>query len=116
MNAYRRIDTGTKCLFAPNDLAKKYAHQFRMNKRDYMSDELWWKAAQEEDQKRVSGGGKVTTTVNPGESPTDNLRIIYLGTLHRGKQKRPPKRKYRYRRIFPQKKHQNWMSLYNGRN
>lgn len=73
VNAFRRIDTGTKCLFAPNELAKKYAQQFRLNKRDYMSDELWWKAAQEEDQKRVSGGGKVTTTVNPGDSPTDNL-------------------------------------------
>jgi len=73
VNAYRRIDTGTKCLFAPNELAKKYAHQFRLNKRDYMSDELWWKAAQEEDQKRVAGGGKVTTTVNSGEVPTDNL-------------------------------------------
>ena len=72
VNAYRRIDTGTKCLFAPNELAKKYAQQFRANKRDYLSDELWWKAAQEEDQKRATGGGRVTTVVNAGESPTDN--------------------------------------------
>lgn len=87
-----------------------------MNKRDYMSDELWWKAAQEEDQKRVSGGGKVTTTVNPGESPTDNLEDYLPGNSSSGKAEETPKRKYRYRRIFPQKKHQNWMSLYNGRN
>lgn len=73
VNAYRRVDTGTKCLFAPNELAKKYALQFRLNKRDYIGDDLWWKAAQEEDQKRVSGGGKVSTTVNPGDAPTDNL-------------------------------------------
>ena len=92
VNAYRRIDTGTKCLFAPNDLAKKYAHQFRMNKRDYMSDELWWKAAQEEDQKRVSGGGKVTTTVNPGESPTDNLEDYLPGNSSSGKAEESPKK------------------------
>lgn len=73
VNAYRRVDTGTKCLFAPNELAKKYAHQFKLNKRDYIGDDLWWKAAQEEDQKRVLGGGKVSTTVNPGDEPTDNI-------------------------------------------
>lgn len=78
VNAYRRIDTGTKCLFAPNDLAKKYAVQYRQNKRDYINDDLWWKAAQEEDQRRSIGGGKRTTAVNTGDLPTDNIED-YLG-------------------------------------
>lgn len=78
VNAYRRIDAGTKCLFAPNDLAKKYAAQFRQGKRDYMSDDIWWKAAQEEDQRRSIGGAKVTTTVNTGDVPTDDIDS-YLG-------------------------------------
>lgn len=73
VNAYRRIDQGTKCLFAPNDLAKKYAIDFRNGKRDYINDDLWWKAAQEEDQKRITGGAQLTTTVNTGSSPSDDV-------------------------------------------
>lgn len=78
VNAYRRIDTGTKCLFAPNDLAKKYAVLFRQGKREYVNDDIWWKAAQEEDQRKSIGGAKVTTKVNTGEVPTDDINT-YLG-------------------------------------
>ena len=48
VNAFRRVDKGTKCLFAPNDVAKRYAAEFRKGIRDYLDDILWWKAAQEE--------------------------------------------------------------------
>lgn len=79
VNAYRRVDAGTKCLFAPNDLAKRYASQFRNNRREYIEDSLWWKAAQEEDQKRNTGGSRSTTAVNTGDMPSDNPDV-YLGT------------------------------------
>ena len=76
VNAYRRVDKGTKCLFAPNDLAKKYAAEFRKGTRDYLDDTKWWKAAQEEDQK--NGSGTATTAVNTGTLPSDDISA-YLG-------------------------------------
>ncbi len=76
VNAYRRVDKGTKCLFAPNDLAKTYAAEFRKGKRDYLDDTKWWKAAQEEDQR--NSAGPETTDVNPGETPSDDIGS-YLG-------------------------------------
>lgn len=90
VNAYRRIDTGTKCLFAPNELAKRYAVEFRANKREYISDELWWKAAQEEDQRRATGGAKVATTVNPGTVPTDNPDEYLTGVTDKIEKIREP--------------------------
>ncbi len=76
VNAYRRVDKGTKCLFAPNDLAKKYAAEFKRGSRDYLEDIKWWKAAQEEDQK--SGRASDTTDVNTGAAPSDDIDS-YLG-------------------------------------
>ena len=76
VNAYRRVDKGTKCLFAPNDLAKRYAAEFRKGTRDYIDDTKWWKAAQEEDQR--NGSGPETTDVNTGETPSDDIGS-YLG-------------------------------------
>ena len=76
VNAYRRVDKGTKCLFAPNDLAKRYAAEFKRGSRDYLDDTKWWKAAQEEDQKNRSG--VATTDVNTGASPSDDISA-YLG-------------------------------------
>lgn len=76
VNAYRRVDKGTKCLFAPNDLAKRYAAEFRKGTRDYLDDTKWWKAAQEEDQK--NGSGTATTAVNTGTLPSDDISA-YLG-------------------------------------
>lgn len=76
VNAYRRVDKGTKCLFTPNDLAKKYAAEFKKGSRDYLDDTKWWKAAQEEDQK--SDSGAATTDVNTGATPSDDISA-YLG-------------------------------------
>jgi hypothetical protein len=77
VNAFRRVDQGTKCLFAPNDISKGYATQFRKGIRDYIDDTLWWKAAQEEDQKQSTGGAR-STAVNTGDSPSDDIDV-YLG-------------------------------------
>lgn len=81
VNAFRRIDAGTKCLFAPNELAKRYAIEFRKGKRDYLDDILWWKAAQEEDQKQSTGGARATTTVNTGETPSDDISAYINGVV-----------------------------------
>lgn len=78
VNAYRRIDKGTKCLFAPNDISKRYATEFKKGLRDYMDDTLWWKAAQEEDQRQSTGGSRTTTAVNTGDTPSDDISS-YLG-------------------------------------
>lgn len=77
VTAYRRVDKGTKCLFAPNDLAKRYAAEFYKDKPDYIEDTKWWKAAQEEDEKNNPGSSN-DTPVNPGETPSDDLSD-YLG-------------------------------------
>lgn len=77
VNAYRRVDKGTKCLFAPNDISKGYAAQFKKGVRDYLDDALWWKAAQEEDQKQSTGGARATA-VNTGDVPSDDVDS-YLG-------------------------------------
>lgn len=76
-NAYRRCDPGTKCLYIPNVTAKQFLSEFRSGKPEYQSDELWFKAAQEEDQKKRSGGQ--TTTVNTGSDITDDIDA-YLPT------------------------------------
>ena len=81
VNAFRRVDKGTKCLFAPNDVAKRYAAEFRKGIRDYLDDILWWKAAQEEDQKQSTGGARATTSVNTGETPSDDISAYISGTV-----------------------------------
>jgi hypothetical protein len=78
ISAYRRPNTGTKSLFAPNSLAKSYAAQFRKEVQEYLDDTLWWKAAQEEDQKQNTGGARATTEVNTGDAPSDDISA-YLG-------------------------------------
>ncbi len=81
VNAFRRVDKGTKCLFAPNDVAKRYAAEFKKGMRDYLDDILWWKAAQEEDQKQSTGGARATTSVNTGETPSDDIGAYITGAV-----------------------------------
>jgi hypothetical protein len=77
VNAYRRVDAGTKCLFTPKEVSRSYLARFRKGERDYVDDTLWWKAAQEEDQKQNTGGAR-STIVNTGETPSDDIES-YLG-------------------------------------
>ena len=78
VGAYQRAVAGTKLLYAPNDIAKEYAKQYRKGVRDYIDDSLWWKAAQEEDQKRSTGGDR-TTPVNTGDNPSDDISSYLPG-------------------------------------
>lgn len=76
-NAYRRPDPGTKCLFVPSSTAKQFLTEFKNGNPAYQSDELWFKAAQEEDQRKRSGGQ--TTVVNTGSEPTDDIDAYLPG-------------------------------------
>ncbi len=76
-NAYRRTDPGTKCLALPSAVAKRFLTEFQHGNPDYTDDELWFKAAQEEDQRRNGGGSD--TPVNPGNTATDDIDIYING-------------------------------------
>lgn len=71
VNAYRRVDAGTRNLAAPNSQAKSFAKFFYNNDNDYLSDDKWFRAAQESD--RLNGEGTNYTPVNNGEIPSDEL-------------------------------------------
>jgi len=79
VNAYQRVDKGTKCLSAQNDIAKKYAMEFKKGTHDYLDDSLWWKAAIEADQEQNTGGVRATP-VNIGNNPSDNIGDYLLGS------------------------------------
>ena len=51
--------------------------EFQHGNPDYTDDELWFKAAQEEDQRRNGGGSD--TPVNPGNTATDDIDIYING-------------------------------------
>ena len=81
VNAFRRVDKGTKCLFAPNDVAKRYTAEFKKGVAAFIDDTLWWKAAQEEDQKQSTGGARSTTSVNTGDTPSDDIGDYLSGMV-----------------------------------
>ena len=78
VNAYRRVDPGTKCLFAPNDKSKSYAKEYSRGTREYMDDTKWWELAKEKDQERSSGGSRFTRGPDSGTNPTDDVDT-YIG-------------------------------------
>jgi hypothetical protein len=72
VNAYRRVDPGTKNLAAPNSLARQWGKFYSAGEVDYLTDDKWYKAAQESDREKGEGGGK-STPVNTGDSASDNI-------------------------------------------
>ncbi len=77
VNAYNRVDPGTKCLFVPRLVAKDLLRNFKNGVPEYQDDSLWFKAAQESDQE--SANKKETTTVNVGEQPSDDVDAYFVG-------------------------------------
>ena len=57
------------------------AHGVNAVGRHYLDDTLWWKAAQEEDQRQSSGGYHITTDVNSGDAPSDDISSYLGGSL-----------------------------------
>lgn len=77
-NAYRRSDPGTKCLALPSSIAKRFLQEFQRQVPEYIDDTLWWKAAQEEDQRRSTGND--TSAVNNGNDASDDIDDYLDGT------------------------------------
>ena len=72
VNAYRRVDPGTKNLAIPNSIAKEFARRFSSREPDYETDEKWYKVAQEKDREKGEGDGGLTP-VNTGDTPSDDV-------------------------------------------
>lgn len=74
VNAYRRVDPGTKNLFLPNSLANSFAKEFKKGNLEYQNDEKWFKAAQEIDRERAE---KIysSTPVNSGVVASDDVNL-----------------------------------------
>lgn len=78
INAYRRVDTGTKCLAAPTSLAREYATKFGDGDPQYQSDAKWWHAAVEQDRLKAEKGASQSGTVDSGDDESDDTDA-YLG-------------------------------------
>lgn len=72
VNAYRRQDPGTKNLSVEQSLAREFAEQFYKGNTEYLTDEKWWKAAQDADR-RAAGQDGEGTTVDEGSAPSDDV-------------------------------------------
>ena len=82
INAYRRPDAGTRTLALPNPVAKDFYKRFLSNDPEYLSDEKWFKVAQEADRARGEGGQRLTP-VNMGDTPSDDVDS-YLDNINSG--------------------------------
>ena len=79
VNAFRRSDPGTKCLALRRDVARSLLGEFRKGNVDYIADDRWFKALQEEDKARgLAGADGTEEQVDSGESPSDDIDG-YLG-------------------------------------
>ena len=68
INAYRRVDAGTKNLSLQSAVAKDFRKKFEKGDPDYMQDDKWYKAVQEADREK----GAPQPSPDPGDVPTDN--------------------------------------------
>ena len=68
VNAYRRIDPGTKNLALSSGVERAFFSEFRRNNPEYLTDEKWYRATQEADRERDPRG----TPADPGEKLTDD--------------------------------------------
>ncbi len=71
-NAYRRVDSGTRCLFVERTIAKEFTEKFKKGEADYLSDDKWWVAAQEADRLSATKNAANAPVVDTGASPSDN--------------------------------------------
>lgn len=73
INAYRRVDSGTKCLAAPNALAREYAIKFENGDPTFLTDEKWWHAAVEQDRLKAEKGASESGLVDGGDNASDSV-------------------------------------------
>ncbi len=68
VNAYRRVDPGTKNLSLSASVSRELRRKFQTGDPEYISDEKWYRAAQEADKEK----GATKTPADPGDTPTDD--------------------------------------------
>lgn len=73
INAYRRTDPGTRNLAIPNKVARDWSAKFRRGDLEYLTDEKWWKAAQEADRENADKGAGAAPEVDSGDESSDDL-------------------------------------------
>lgn len=72
ISAYRRTDAGTRCLAAPHRQAREWAEKFKKREPEYLSDEKWWRAAQEADRLKADKGAGEAPAVDTGSQSSDD--------------------------------------------
>jgi len=68
VNAYRRVDPGTKNLSLSGAVSRELRRKFQIGDPEYTPDDKWYRAAQEADKEK----GATKAPADPGETPTDN--------------------------------------------
>lgn len=74
-NGYRRVDPGTKCLHVDKSTSRALLDGFRRGDSDYISDDKWWKAAQEADRQLATKGADFSTEVDGGSVSSDDVLL-----------------------------------------
>lgn len=77
INAYRRVDAGSKCLFVANKISKEWSGRFFRGEQEYLTDEKWWRAVQQEDQNAADKGSRSAGAVNSGNFEVDDISDFY---------------------------------------
>jgi hypothetical protein len=72
---YRRVDPGTKCLYVDKQTSKELLAGFNLKSSEYLSDELWWRAAQEADKRNAANNAQISPDVDFGSFPSDDPSI-----------------------------------------
>lgn len=72
VNAYRRMDPGTKCLYVEKNTSRALLEGFKRGDPEYATDDKWWRAAQEADKQAATKGAGNAAEVDTGVSSSDN--------------------------------------------
>ena len=72
VNAYRRLDPGTKNLAVAPSAAKEWARAFYRGDEAYATDDKWWQAAVETDREKADQGAGTASDVDEGTQPSDD--------------------------------------------
>ena len=68
VNAFRRVDPGTRNLSLSSAVARELRRKFQAGDPEYIPDDKWYRAAQEADK----ANGPTKPPADPGDTPTDN--------------------------------------------
>ena len=73
VNAYRRLDPGTKNLaISLRRTAKEWARSFSEGDEAYATDDKWWQTAVETDREKADQGAGTASDVDEGTQPSDD--------------------------------------------